>query len=58
MEPLKVEESQDEVKDGGGNDEDGQLPAQPDQKVEGLVLFSERTNVVPQSQVLFPHFGS
>ena len=58
MEPLEVDESQDEVEDGGGDEEDGQLPAQPGQQVEGLVLLGERTNVVPQSQVLFPHFGS
>ena len=58
MKPLEVDESQDEVEDGGGDEEDGQLPAQPGQQVEGLVLLGERPNVVPQSQVLFPHFGS
>ena len=56
MEPLEVDESQDEVEDGGDDDEDGQQPAQPGQQVEGLVLLGERPNVVAEGQVLFPHF--
>ena len=56
MEPLEVDKSQDKVEDGGDDDEDGQLPAQPGQQVEGLVLLGERPNVVAQKQVLFPHF--
>ena len=47
MEPLEVDESQDEVEDGGDDDEDGQ-PARSGQQVEGLVLHGERPNVVPQ----------
>ena len=58
MKPLEVDESQDEVEDGRDYDEDGQLPAQPGQQVEGLVLLGECPNVFPQSQVLLPHFGS
>ena len=58
MEPLEVDKSQDEVDDGGGDEEDGQQPAQPGQQVKGLVLLGEGTNVVAQKQVLFPHFGS
>ena len=56
VEPLKVDESQAEVEDGGGDDKDGQLPAQPGQQVEGLVLLRERPNVVAEGQVLLPHF--
>ena len=56
MEPLEIDESQDEVEDGGDNDGDGQLPAQPGQQVEGLVLLGERPNVVAEGQVLFPYF--
>ena len=56
VEPLEVDESEDEVEDGGDDDKDGQLPAQPGQQVEGLVLLGERPNVVAEGQVLFPHF--
>ena len=58
MEPLEVDKSQDEVDDGGGDEEDGQQPAQPGQQVKGLVLLVERPNVIAECQVLFPHFGS
>ena len=57
MEPLEVDESQDEVKDGGDDDKDGQLPAELGQQVEGLVLLGKRPNVVAEGQVLLPHFG-
>ena len=57
MEPLEVDESQDEVEDGGDDDEDGQLPAEPGQQVEGLVLLGECPNVVAEGQVLLAHFG-
>ena len=57
VEPLEVNKCQDEVKDGGGDDEDGQLPAQCGQQVEGLVLLGERPEVVTEGQVLFHHFG-
>ena len=57
MKPLEVDDSQDEVKEGGDNDEDGQLPAQPGQQVEGLVLLGKGPNVVAESQVLFTHVG-
>ena len=56
MEPLEVDESQDEVEDGGDDDKDGQLPAQPGQQVKGLVLLGERPDVVAEGQVLLPHF--
>ena len=46
MEPLEINKCQDEVDDGGGDEEDGQLPAQPGQQVEGLVLLGERPEVV------------
>ena len=48
VEPLEIDESQDEVKDGGGDDEERQQPAQPDQQVEGLVLLCKGPNVVTQ----------
>ena len=57
MEPLEVDKSQDEVEEGGGDDEDGQLPAQPGQQVEGLILLDERPDVVAEGQVLLTHFG-
>ena len=57
VEPLEVDESEDEVEDGGDDDEDGQLPAQPGQQVEGLVLLGKRPNVVAKNQMLFPHIG-
>ena len=57
VEPLEVDESEDEVEDGGDDDKDGQLPAQPGQQVEGLVLLGERPNVVAEGQVLLSHFG-
>ena len=58
MEPLEVDESQDEVKEGRDDDEDGQLPAQPGQQVEGLVLLGKRPNVVAEGQVLLRYSGS
>ena len=57
MKPLEVDIGQDEVEESRSDDEDGQLPAQPGQQVEGLVLLAERPNVVAKGQVLFPHFG-
>ena len=57
VEPLEVDEGQDEVEDGGGDEEEGQLPAQPGQQVEGLVLLVVCPNVVTESQVLFTHVG-
>ena len=57
VEPLEVDDSQEEVEDGGDDDEDGQLPAQPVQQVKGLVLLGECPNVVAEGQVLLTHFG-
>ena len=42
----EADKSEDEVEDGGDDDEDGQ-PARSGQQVEGLVLHGERPNVVP-----------
>ena len=56
VKPLEVDVGQDEVEEGRSDDEDGQLPAQPGQQVKGLVLLSERPNVVAEGQVFFPHF--
>ena len=56
VEPLEVHNSQDKVEEGGDDDEDRQLPGQPGQQVEALVLFFKRPDVVPEDQVLLPHF--
>ena len=55
VEPLEVDNSQEEVEHGRGDDKDGQLPVQPGQQVEGLVLLGVSPNVVTESQVLFTH---
>ena len=57
VEPLEVDEGEDEVDDGEGDEDDGQLPPQSGQQVEGLVLLGERPNVIAEGQVLLPHFG-
>ena len=56
VKPLEVHNSQDKVEEGGDDDEDRQLPGQPGQQVEGLVLFFKRPDVVQEGQVLLPHF--
>ena len=48
VEPLEEDVGEDEVDDGKGDEDDGQLPPQSGQQVEGLVLHGERPNVVPQ----------
>ena len=53
MEPLEVDNSQEEVEEGGDDDEDGQLPGQPGQQVDGFLLLGERPNVVTEEQVPF-----
>ena len=55
MEPLQVDNSQDKIEDGGGDDEDGELPGQPGQQLVGLILLGECPNVFAEIQVLFPH---
>ena len=57
VEPLEVDKSKDEVEEGRSDYKDGQLPAQPGQQVEGLVLLGKCPNVVPQKQVLFPYIA-
>ena len=56
VEPLEVGDGQEEVEDGGGEDKDGQLPVQPGQQVEGLVLLGESPNVVAECQMFLRHF--
>ena len=51
MEPLEVDKCKDEVEDGGGDDEYGQLPAQPGQQVKCVVLLGERSGVVTDRRV-------
>ena len=58
VEPLEVDEGEDEVDDGEGDEDDGQLPPQPGQQVEGLVLLGESPNVVAESQMFLGHFCS
>ena len=48
VKPHEVDKGKEEVEEGGDDDEDGQLPAQLGQQVEGLVLHGERPNIVPQ----------
>ena len=58
VEPLEVDDGKEEVEEGGGDDEDRQVPAQPGEQVEGLVLLFIRPDVVAEGQVLFGHFVS
>ena len=55
VKPHEVDNGKEEVEEGGDDDEDGQLPAQHGQQVEGLFLLGKRSNVVAESQVLFAH---
>ena len=57
VEPLEENKSQDEVDEGCGDKEAGQLPAQPGQQVVGLVLLEECPNVVAENQMPFPYIG-
>ena len=56
VEPLEVDEGEDEVDDGEGDEDDGQLPPQAGQQVKGLVLLGESPNVVAESQMFLCHF--
>ena len=56
VEPLEVDDSQDQIKDGRDNDDDGQQPGQQGKQVKGLVLLSKRSDVVQEDQVFLPHF--
>ena len=58
MEPLEVDDGKEEVEEGGGDDEDRQVPTQPGEQVVGLVLLFKRSNVVAEGQVLLSHFVS
>ena len=57
VEPLEVDDGKEEVEEGGGDDEDRQVPAQPGEQVEGLVLLFIGSDVVAKGQVLLSHFG-
>ena len=56
VEPLEIDDGKEEVEEGGGDDEDRQVPAQPGEQVEGLVLLFVSPDVVAEGQVLFGHF--
>ena len=58
VEPLEVDDGKEEVEEGGGDDEDRQVPAQPGEQVEGLALLFVSPDVVAESHVLFGHFVS
>ena len=58
VEPVEVDDGKEEVEEGGGDDEDRQVPTQPGEQVEGLVLLFIGSDVVAESQVLFGHFVS
>ena len=56
VEPLEVDDGKEEVEEGGGDDEDRQVPAQPGEQFEGLVLLFVSPDVVAKGQVLLSHF--
>ena len=56
VEPLEVDDGKEEVEERGGDDEDRQVPAQPGEQVEGLVLLVIRPDVVAEGHVLLSHF--
>ena len=58
VEPLEVDDGKEEVEEGGGDDEDRQVPAQPGEQVVGLVLLLIGSDVVAEGQVLFSHLVS
>ena len=58
VEPLEVDDGKEEVEEGGGDDEDRQVPAQPGEQVVGLVLLFIRSDVVAEGHVLLSHFVS
>ena len=58
VEPLEVDDGKEEVEEGGGDDEDRQVPAQPGEQVEGLVLLFIGPDVFAEGKVLLSHFVS
>ena len=58
VEPLEVDDGKEKVEEGGGDDKNRQVPAQPGEQVEGLVLLFICPDVVSEGQVLFGHFVS
>ena len=58
VEPLEVDDGKEEVEEGGGDDKDRQVPAQPGEQVEGLVLLFVSPDVVAKGKVLLSHFVS
>ena len=56
VEPLEVDDGKEEVEERGGDDEDRQVPAQPGEQFEGLVLLFVSPDVVAKGQVLLSHF--
>ena len=58
VEPLEVDDGKEEVEEGGGDDEDRQVPAQPGEQVEGLVLLFIRSDVFEEGHMLLSYFVS
>ena len=56
VEPLEVDDGKEKVEEGGGDDENRQVPAQPGEQFEGLVLLFVSPDVVAKGQVLLSHF--
>ena len=55
VEPLEVDNGKEEVEEGGGDDKDRQVPTQPGEQVEGLILLFVISDVVKEGHVLFSH---
>ena len=58
VEPLEVDDGKEKVEEGGGNDEDRQVPVQPGEQAEGLFLLFICPDVVVEGKVLLSHFVS
>ena len=58
VEPLEVDDGKEEVEEGGGDDEHRQVPTQPSEQFEGLVLLFICPDVVSEGQVLLSHLVS
>ena len=58
VEPLEVDDGKEEVEEGGDGHKDRQVPTQPGEQVEGLVLLFICPDVFAEGQVLLSHFVS
>ena len=56
MEPLEVDNGQEEVNNSKGDDEGGKQPPQLGQQVIGFVLLGKGANVFAEQQMSLCHF--